>query len=189
MTQNTLSNIKDYIVVVESAVPKDFCEFIMNEFKESEWEDAKTITGAEAEIRRCKTIHLSMQDVIDANKDIREKIDATLFKIVGLCISEYRKFHPNCIVNKDSGYDFLKYDSGDFYKEHIDEYTDIQRVLSLSIVLNDDYDGGEFSFFNGSDDFKLKQGDVIIFPSNFMFPHQIKEVTNGTRYSIVTWIY
>jgi predicted 2-oxoglutarate/Fe(II)-dependent dioxygenase YbiX len=104
-------------------------------------------------------------------------------------MSEYKKIHPNCLINKDSGYDLLKYENGDFYKEHIDEYTDVQRVLSLSIALNDDYDGGEFSFFSDTVNFKLNKGDVIIFPSNFMFPHQIKTIENGTRYSIVSWIY
>mgnify|MGYP001213588018 CR=1 FL=1 len=33
----------------------------------------------------------------------------------------------------------------------------------------------------------LKKGDVVIFPSNFMYPHRVEKVTKGTRYSFVTW--
>jgi hypothetical protein len=189
MTQSYFDSLKEYIVIIEKAVPEDFCDFIINEFKDNEWKEANTITGLTNEIRKCKSIPLSIEDVININKENRENIDSTLFKLVGFCISEYKKTHPNCLINKDSGYDLLKYENGDFYKEHIDEYTDVQRVLSMSIALNDDYDGGEFSFFSDTVNFKLNKGDVIIFPSNFMFPHQIKTIENGTRYSIVSWIY
>jgi predicted 2-oxoglutarate/Fe(II)-dependent dioxygenase YbiX len=35
--------------------------------------------------------------------------------------------------------------------------------------------------------YNLKKGSVLMFPSNFMYPHEILEVTKGTRYSIITW--
>ena len=38
-----------------------------------------------------------------------------------------------------------------------------------------------------SDSIKLKKADAIMFPSNFMYPHEIMPVTQGTRYSIITW--
>jgi predicted 2-oxoglutarate/Fe(II)-dependent dioxygenase YbiX len=28
----------------------------------------------------------------------------------------------------------------------------------------------------------------VLFPSSFMFPHEILEVTSGTRYAVVTWM-
>ncbi len=34
----------------------------------------------------------------------------------------------------------------------------------------------------------LKTGDMIIFPSNFLYPHQVMPVTKGERYSIVSWL-
>ena len=36
---------------------------------------------------------------------------------------------------------------------------------------------------------KLKQGDVLLFPSTFLYRHCITEVTKGTRFSGVTWAY
>ena len=36
--------------------------------------------------------------------------------------------------------------------------------------------------------FKLGKGTILFFPSNFMYPHIIKTITKGTRYSIVSWL-
>ena len=55
-------------------------------------------------------------------------------------------------------------------------------------LLNNDFKGGKFIMFKNKE-FKLKQGDLIIFPSNFLYPHEITEVTKGTRYSYVSWVY
>ena len=35
----------------------------------------------------------------------------------------------------------------------------------------------------------FKTGDILIFPSTFLYPHVVKEVTEGTRYSFVAWAY
>ena len=36
---------------------------------------------------------------------------------------------------------------------------------------------------------RLKTGDILLFPSNFMYPHEVKEVTKGVRYSFVRWAF
>ena len=36
--------------------------------------------------------------------------------------------------------------------------------------------------------YETKKGSAIIFPSNFMFPHEVNRIEKGTRYSIVTWL-
>lgn len=61
-------------------------------------------------------------------------------------------------------------------------------IISIVGILNDDYDGGEFIFNN---DYKvdLKAGDVLIFPSVFIYKHRVNPVTNGTRFSYVSWGY
>ena len=35
----------------------------------------------------------------------------------------------------------------------------------------------------------LGSGDILMFPSNFMYPHRVSECTKGTRYSFVCWAY
>jgi predicted 2-oxoglutarate/Fe(II)-dependent dioxygenase YbiX len=53
--------------------------------------------------------------------------------------------------------------------------------------LNDNFEGGEFSFFDEDLRYKIPKGAALMFPSNFMYPHQIMPVTKGVRYSIITW--
>ena len=36
---------------------------------------------------------------------------------------------------------------------------------------------------------KFKAGDLIIFPSVFLYPHLVKSVKKGTRYSFVSWAW
>lgn len=85
-----------------------------------------------------------------------------------------------------------RYQVGDYIDEHIDHIHSIfdgtykgVPVISFVGVLNDDYEGGEFIM--RGEKVSLKTGDVIMFPSNFMYAHEVKEVTKGTRHSIVAW--
>ena len=36
---------------------------------------------------------------------------------------------------------------------------------------------------------KLKEGDLLIFPSSFIYPHEVKPIKKGVRYSYVSWVY
>ena len=61
-------------------------------------------------------------------------------------------------------------------------------ILSIVAVLNDNYEGGEFIMFDDYE-IKFKAGDLIIFPSVFLYPHFVKPVKKGTRYSFVSWAW
>ena len=49
------------------------------------------------------------------------------------------------------------------------------------------YEGGEFMCREKKN--KLIRGDILLFPSNFMYPHEVKEITKGIRYSFVSWAF
>jgi predicted 2-oxoglutarate/Fe(II)-dependent dioxygenase YbiX len=76
--------------------------------------------------------------------------------------------------------------------DHIQSMFDGERkgipILSVLCILNDNYSGGEFIMFKDKE-IKLKQGDLLIFPSNFLFPHKVEPVTRGTRYSFISWVW
>jgi predicted 2-oxoglutarate/Fe(II)-dependent dioxygenase YbiX len=54
--------------------------------------------------------------------------------------------------------------------------------------MNEDYEGGDFIMWE-TEKIELPQGSIMIFPSNFMYPHKVTPVTSGTRYSYVSWTY
>lgn len=80
----------------------------------------------------------------------------------------------------------LKYGEGQYIHPHIDheDFTYASVVLNL----NDDYEGGEFCFFNKKHKVHLKQGDAIIFPADCFWVHEVLPVTRGARYSINSFI-
>lgn len=99
-----------------------------------------------------------------------------------------------------NGYDRLQYgeynqkDQGT-YGWHIDSAFGTgeeceDRKLSLTLMLNDDFEGGDFEIIYGKFDEPIKipkeKGKIIVFPS-FLF-HRVTPVTRGVRKSIVAWV-
>jgi predicted 2-oxoglutarate/Fe(II)-dependent dioxygenase YbiX len=76
------------------------------------------------------------------------------------------------------------------HHDHIHTLFDGERkgvpILTILGLLNDDFEGGDFLMFDGKK-LNLSAGDIVIFPSNFMYPHAVTTVTKGTRYSFVAW--
>jgi hypothetical protein len=183
-----MKNISDYILVFDNIVAPTLCDNILNEFSDEEWQ--KTVVGdgrIDDKIRTSETVILSYPHVIEKNFDIRSNLDKVIFSSAGLAIKKYNEKFPLAHIEEDSGYELLRYKEGQFYTQHTDSFKARPRSVSCSFILNDDYEGGEFAFFNRELKYKLKKGSCIMFPSNFMYPHEIMPVTSGTRYSIITW--
>lgn len=89
---------------------------------------------------------------------------------------------------------FNKYAVDTEMRPHADHIHDIFQgnergipILSLVGLLNDDFEGGEFCFYDEAID--LKKGDLLLFPSIFLYPHHVKKVTKGVRHSFVMWFF
>jgi len=183
-----MKNINDYIVVVPDIVPSELCDAVLAEYKDCEdWVNASVQNGKNLNIRNCQTIGISFNSIIEKSRESRQKIDQELFTSASKAIKQYREKFLLCSIEQDSGYELLKYEIGGFYTTHTDSFKERPRAVSCSFALNDDYEGGEFAFFDRELVYNLKKGACIMFPSNFMYPHEIMPVTSGTRYSIVTW--
>ena len=185
-----MNNLKDYIVTFDEVITDVLCDAILKEFSdEIEWQ--KTVVGYSKQIndkiRTAETVVLSYPHVIEKNPKVRAKLDKYIFASAGFAIKKYNEKFGNCNIQEDSGYELLRYKEGQFYIQHTDSFKDRPRAVSCSFALNDDYEGGEFAFFNRELVYRLKKGSCIMFPSNFMYPHEIMPVTSGTRYSIITW--
>ena len=119
-------------------------------------------------------------DLLNATKDV---------------VKLYQKKHPYMkyfLPQFCTDFRVNRYSKGGFMSEHTDNIHHSHKQKygfphgSILFFLNDDYEGGEI--FIAEKMFKPKKGSVIIFPSNFMFPHYVKKVTKGERYSIITWL-
>jgi predicted 2-oxoglutarate/Fe(II)-dependent dioxygenase YbiX len=183
-----MNSLKDYIVVIDNIITNKLCDAIINEFSSEEYVDAVVGTGLViTNTRNVKEICISLQSVIEKNLNIRRQLDGYLYLSAVEAVKQYKDKFPLCVIQEDSGYELLKYEKGQFYVQHTDSFRERPRAVSCSFILNDDYEGGEFAFFDRELKYKLKKGSCIMFPSNFMYPHEIMPVTSGTRYSIITW--
>lgn len=113
--------------------------------------------------------------------------------IVQAANEQFYNFH----LNGYAQFQYTTYDSNGRYDWHTDMSfgekfgNDAEpRKLSLSLALNDDFEGGEFQINNGKEETPLtvsmQKGRAVLFPS-FMI-HRVTPVTSGVRKSLVVWV-
>jgi len=102
-----------------------------------------------------------------------------------------KNFKYNSNINGLNQIELLKYTETNHYDFHIDGDFNMHRTLSSILFLNNDYENGELCFKNpiNNDEFIIKPycGSLVIFPSNMFFPHSVKPISKGIRYTIVAW--
>lgn len=103
-------------------------------------------------------------------------------------VDDYRTMHNIMPLKYWEAFNFIKYGPGQHFMEHHDHGYSYNCTVSLVAYPNDDYEGGELYFRLQDLNIKPRAGDLYIFPSNFMYPHQAKPVHSGIKYSIVTML-
>jgi Rps23 Pro-64 3,4-dihydroxylase Tpa1-like proline 4-hydroxylase len=181
--------MKEYILEVKKIIPQNICKKIISYFDYG-YNDA-AIVGEEKlnkEIRNCVT-----RSVLNTKTFGEHLCSQYVKKIIFDCVKHYQDTH-SVNIDKISQLDLLKYETNKFkagYKFHRDFGLGCsERSLSISICLNNEYEGGEFVFDTPEGHHTIPQnvGDAVIFPSNFMFPHQVNKVTKGKRYALIGWV-
>lgn len=181
--------LSDFIIVEDNAIPIDLCDLIIKEYKDdNSWVNTTTKSGLSRNVRRCDAINMSHVDIIAKNQDVRKEIDSRLYECTKDLLNRYSSRFRHILPSGDSGYVILRYQEGEFYTQHTDHFLEVPRMVSVSFALNEDYEGGEFCFFDRQIKHRIPKGSALMFPSNFMYPHEILPVTKGVRYSIITWI-
>jgi len=172
--------LNKYYERYEKALSKDFCEYVI---KSIDWNNTEA-----ARVNRV----INCQ--IDPAARITDIYWEELLSPIGCVVQSY-------IVdaNKNWNYDIRrlekvqmsKYQTGGHYNWHMDSKAPVnneQRKLSISILLNDDFEGGGLEIESNKDENVLKyQGDIVVFPS--FLQHRVLPVTAGTRYTAVSWAY
>lgn len=175
----------------KNSISKEACNLILNEIKHLNWQKHTFQDNIS------KQKHNHGEKELDVLFNYPEHIKTSLYPFLNGLVNDYRLKHCEefGIIEKLSLIRFNRYNQNTEMKNHIDHIKSLFDgeekgipVLSIVSVLNDDYEGGEF-LFNNKYEVKLNKGDVLIFPSNFMFKHKVNQIKNGTRYSFVCWGY
>ena len=127
---------------------------------------------------------------------IKDKwIENTLSSTIEMCNNTW-----NFDLKEYEPFQYTVYKKNDFYDWHIDTHNKpysngFIRKLSFTLLLNDDYEGGEFELCipnpkqEKNNYMKLNNnqiGTMIVFPS-FIW-HKVNPVIKGIRKSLVGWI-
>ena len=187
-------NIKDYVKVYNNFLDKDFCESVIKELQHNNWETHSFYMPNED---KC----VSFDNELAVSFNTKDKCSLQLSDKIWNAIDKYITVDFKGFKNWFSGWNgytqarFNKYVVGTPMKEHCDHIHTVfdgkRRgipVLSIVGALNEDYEGGEFIMWE-TEKIELPQGSIMIFPSNFMYPHKVTPVTQGTRYSYVSWTF
>ena len=189
MSDQTWRNTKlrEWIGYYEDIVPKDGCESLIEVTKNSGQLKPSKYANHAGKIKRSDK-RVVMDDMWVKDKTTSSVINDFFSKVIRKYSDKFERF--SC--QRHSGFRVNRYSVGGFMSEHTDnihhshgqEYGFPQ--VSALLFLNDNYEGGELIV--AGNEYETKMGSGIIFPSNFMFPHEVKKITDGERWSIVTWL-
>ena len=178
-------NVQDYIKVYENVVSDKLCDDLMAtkfDYKSSSFSSHK-------EVNKDSKDRVIMDDFwIRKDNNFYNLLKECFVKAVRQYESDFHRFISKNITD----FRINKYGTGGFMSEHTDNihHSHGQQWgyphVSVLLYLNDDYEGGEFVV--AGKEIKPNKGSSVVFPSNFIYPHEAKEVTEGTRWSVVAWL-
>ena len=188
-----MKKVDDYIFVT-NVIPKEVCEELIDECNKKQWKKHTWNNYATGTSTSEPTKEL---DVMSCTQEQQNKITPHLIKALEAYQEKYStpgEKTQGPWLTKFSPIRFNKYPIGTMMREHYDHIHSIfdgkmKGVPIISIVgqLNEDYEGAEF-YCRGRK-IELKTGDILLFPSNFMYPHEVREAKKGVRYSFVSWAF
>jgi predicted 2-oxoglutarate/Fe(II)-dependent dioxygenase YbiX len=188
--KNNIKNLqlKNFIHIERGLIPKDTCRFVIDSIKNKSWNSHLwSNDGTDSFSYPTKEL-----DVLEPTPDLEDILNP----LISLSVKYYNDFIGSEKVSQVTCFSpvrFNRYQKGQTMRIHCDHIKTLFEgevkgipVLSIIINFNDDYKGGDLIFW---DDYKvdLGEGDVVVFPSLFLFPHRIEEVTENIRYSGVAW--
>lgn len=163
------------IETINNFLTKEECEVIINTEKDN--------TLIEGRVRNNEISYT------ERKSEIRYiKIDYLSERITQLLESKYKL--KNFSYKNIETFQFTVYKEGGHYNWHTDT-GDIftNRFISLVILLNEDFEGGELQYIDINDTpqtFLKGIGNLFLFSSNIR--HAVTKINTGNRYSLVGWV-
>lgn len=184
--------LRDYIKIYENHVDDKLCNRIVNELDSSNWEKHTSYDSLNK-----KYVLVNKDKEFDTTK-LHTKSSEKLSELIGRGFYKYINEFNFPFFGRIDQYTFQRYNrytkdtSMYLHVDHIHSIFDGERkgipILTGLVALNNDYEGGQFIMWENTE-LKLKQGSMIVFPSNFMYPHRVNTITSGARHSCVSWAF
>lgn len=184
-------NIESYVLKIDNWIDPDLCQSVLEDLSNSKWRK-----------------HRYDGDPEDLVRPPEEQLNVTLGRDVRaaeLLSGRIRKAFDYYSVSRQMPWfgapashsepQFHRYKPGNTMVEHCDHLVSLFDgdnfgipILTVVTIFNDDFTGGEFILW-GDTTIPMKAGTIVIFPSNFMFPHRVAPIVSGLRFSAVSWAW
>jgi len=185
-------DLREYIKIYDDAVPPYAIASFVKIANTLDFEEGKT--GKNVLNKKKRSVQIAPLSPFSNSITIvhwHNFLYAIIQKHLNLYNEEFNILPKDKITSQILNIDLLKYNLHDKYGYHWDHFLDIPRTISCILILNNDYEGGNLCFKEpqGQNEFSIenKVARLIMWPSNFLYPHCVKPITKGTRYSVVAW--
>lgn len=161
-------DLSDYIFSKTGAIPTDICNSLVEETKNNV--SLGSAKNWDSLFHKCQ---------LDIEHKIHQEIEPV--------IKEASRFY-NTTIDFVEPYHIKKYTFGNFYGDHIDNFsTRLDRKLSIIVQLSNskDYGAGDLEIVGCK--MPREKGTVIVFPSHFM--HKVNKIGFGERWVLISWAW
>jgi hypothetical protein len=188
--------ISNYIKQYSNLLPQPTVDMLIKYIQSTQFQEANVVDErgqGVTDYRQRKTNLLNLHNLGGNGNYTKAKWYNVLKYIGHTMLDKYRDDvgAKGIIYKHITQIDILKYGVDDHFVEHHDHCFEIPRSLSISFILNDNYEGGDLQFIDPATrqtiTIKKEKNSMIIFPSSFMYAHKVTPVTKGERYSVIIW--
>lgn len=186
-------NIKDYVFRINNFLENEVCDQLVNDLKNENWLlHSYTNAAANNQVSYDTDLSVISSESVSNNDNVK-----LVNERIWSALKQYIDF-LNMPWNAGwTGYTYARFNKYSATKEmrlhcdHIHSMFDGERkgvpILTVLGSLNDEYEGGEFILWD--EVWEIPKGSLLIFPSNFLYPHKVNPVKSGVRYSYVSWTW
>jgi hypothetical protein len=186
-------HLKDYVRMYPNAINQELCNMAVESLSKSKWQTHNYYRVKTNSHKHYDDDLAVTYDYIPEGPIITKHLWSVLETYILKDFASFNEWFPGW--NGYTALRFNKYTTGTrmrLHCDHIHEMFDgtIKGIPTLSIIgaLNDDYTGGEFVMWDDTV-IDIPIGGVLIFPSTFMYPHEVKPVRSGSKYTYVSWVH
>ena len=184
------------INIYNKAIPEKICDDSIRTLEENlgeefsfNWQPAIVTESNEPllEARFCVDFKVGHKNLGERNinNSVFYDMHESVFRSIYPCALDYGSYW-GVGINYFEVFNFVKYESpGHHFNIHADHGPAYVTTVSIVAYLNDDYEGGELYFPRFDLTIKPNKGDVVLFPSTFIYEHSSELMVSGTKYSVV----
>lgn len=180
----------DQVLIVSNALDSEECDFLIKEY-ETRQQEATQEKCLHAITGKLTTSTFKRVELLEGTESYELMFNKNEL-VINRWLQHLKTFNSfnipilSCMLRCSHIYRLMKYEPGEWIHPHTDWGHFIHA--SCTFALNDNYEGGDFLFFNGKHRVKLKKGDAMIWPADCFWVHEVAPVISGVRYSTNSFI-